>query len=724
MIPTAPIIEGNLDCGYYETDENNNEVWHWVEELGCFDYDDEWNWYDLYGAFNEEDIWIWNSDLGTYDENEDLWTWSNIYGSYDENDAWHFYGYEQIFGNKYRVNPPPIVEGNTDCGYYETDENNNDAWHWVEELGSLYQYDDYEDWQWYEHLGGYFKGYWVWNSDMGEYDANNIWIWNSKYGEYDENDVWHFNAVTENDEPTGEDPTVNWHDFLGGYDPLGHWIWDSSFGFYDANGNWHWYDYYEDYGETGYFDPNNHWVWDSEDYGYYDEYGVWHFYTDDELEEIYQASLGSKLYFAYRLYDYCNKYGKVNAKDISDFKIEIFDEDLNRMKTWYSSYTEQGRPYGHFIGHENSTDYSWYYNGWRTVYTGEDNCWTAYRRDHKSSRLLAVNVDIEDPAKYIEERLSKIEVIVFYQGPVEAITDTDDEATKKIKTDKMDMSVLKEYHPKIDIPNVTDSGLLFDPEQIQYTLGQIGVKVIFVPVQLKKDMENIGETLGYGYDQYIVNYENLSKNEQIFKVVFEDGEANVIAQFVKNGDDNENKANANERYFVLLRDFCGKNSTNKLLSDYDVWKKDTHLAITYPNNFGTITGFYPTNEDGTLKRRNNYYADEYKLDGGPITIIINANKIDDSIKTKTNKINRFSETISHELGHAIGAELTGKNGEKIIHCEKSKDCVMYKYINKTDNPIVKNRNCWNCKNFNEHKLNMYKTLIPDADLWESFDKIK
>jgi len=116
------------------------------------------------------------------------------------------------------------------------------------------------------------------------------------------------------------------------------------------------------------------------------------------LEAIYQASLGSKLYFAYQIYDYCNKYGKVNAEDIRDFKIEIFDADLKRMKTITSSYTEQGQPYGHFVGHENSTDDSFYYRLWRTVYTGEDNCWKAYRRDHKSSRMLAINERWSGPA--------------------------------------------------------------------------------------------------------------------------------------------------------------------------------------------------------------------------------------------------------------------------------------------------------------------------------------
>ena len=31
------------------------------------------------------------------------------------------------------------------------------------------------------------------------------------------------------------------------------------------------------------------------------------------------------------------------------------------------------------------------FSSWRTVYTGKDNCWKEYRRDHQSSQMLAIN---------------------------------------------------------------------------------------------------------------------------------------------------------------------------------------------------------------------------------------------------------------------------------------------------------------------------------------------
>jgi len=427
-LPTPPIVEGNLDCGYYETvvelDENEEEiasydVWHWVEELGYFeepyyceeeDGDEEeleWVWYSAFGHYDAEYEWVWNNDLGEYDE-FDTWTWNSYYGYYDEFEAWHFYAQQEIFDNAYMYNQPPIVEGNIDCGEYDE----NEIWVWDENLG--YVDEEYDEWVWYGHIGGFINGQWVFKNDMGEYDEFDTWTWDSKYGEYDENDVWSFYPPpAEDPEPPtggGNEPEPEWYDGLGAFDNNGGWQWNPLSGFYDSNGKFVFYDdyYYNNY--LGNYDSNGNWIWNVE-WGYHDENGAWHFYSYEILELKYEESeeekirnSWQKLAFAYMLYDYCNKYGKLNAKAITDFKVEILNRRLHCVKSFDLQGTEHGVQYptngGHYLADEVNTLIKSYHNGWRTVYTGQDNCWTAYRRDHKPSRMLAVNRSITQAWTY------------------------------------------------------------------------------------------------------------------------------------------------------------------------------------------------------------------------------------------------------------------------------------------------------------------------------------
>ena len=305
-------------------------------------------------------------------------------------------------------NPPPIIEGNLDCGYYDEYDN----WVWDENLGYI---ENDENWYWFSDFGCYYNDEWTWNNDLGFYNGNDEWVWNTFYGYYDSLGGWNFYDQYDfflNELKTNQPPITEGNLDCGYYDEYDNWIWDENLGSYlEVNGNYKWiwnpqFGYYvdEDYdiwvwhNYLGEYDENNQWVW-SDYFGYYDSLNEWHFYSmNGFVDTNSELLIGSKLFYAYKVYDYCNKNDKLNKKSIPELNINILDNNFDVVKTTNLSDITPGVSYPegenvneHFIADESDLD-SDYYDGWRSIYTGTDDCWTAYRRDHKISNTLAVNI--------------------------------------------------------------------------------------------------------------------------------------------------------------------------------------------------------------------------------------------------------------------------------------------------------------------------------------------
>jgi len=100
---------------------------------------------------------------------------------------------------------------------------------------------------------------------------------------------------------------------------------------------------------------------------------------------------GSKLYFAYNeLADLARQNSYPNEKDptIYNFKIDILDEKFHKQK----AVSLDPDNHTHQIAMEKNNESKSYFSYWRTVYTGQDECWMAYRRDHSESLMLAANI--------------------------------------------------------------------------------------------------------------------------------------------------------------------------------------------------------------------------------------------------------------------------------------------------------------------------------------------
>jgi len=101
---------------------------------------------------------------------------------------------------------------------------------------------------------------------------------------------------------------------------------------------------------------------------------------------------GSTLNYRYVLQDIANDditgYYP-NAMDPSELQVLTIDSNLNEVSTNDLEEYIDGQLRGGVA--ISSTELSSYFDNWRTVYIGQDNCWRADRRDHISSRMLAVN---------------------------------------------------------------------------------------------------------------------------------------------------------------------------------------------------------------------------------------------------------------------------------------------------------------------------------------------
>jgi|GEM_PF-5321593 len=150
-------------------------------------------------------------------------------------------------------------------------------------------------------------------------------------------------------------------------------------------------------------------------------------FDDDEERSDDPDAEGSKLLYAYQVHDYAYEQNFPNYEGISGYNVIIVDNDLDVV-------TSQSRPadptlipagyhpgsgaeYHHYAGHENSTEGLFYYNDWRTVYTGQDNCWASYKRNHEPSRILSVNVKINGIPDFIYYTKKLYELVnEYYTG--------------------------------------------------------------------------------------------------------------------------------------------------------------------------------------------------------------------------------------------------------------------------------------------------------------------
>ncbi len=124
--------------------------------------------------------------------------------------------------------------------------------------------------------------------------------------------------------------------------------------------------------------------------------------TDNEDES------GSTLNYTYVLHDIANEDTTgyyPNLKDPSQVQMVVIDINLEEQNTIDLNMQLDGQTRGG-IG-TTSSEGSSVFVCWRTVYIGQDNCWKADRRDHESSRLLAVNKEfgekIDLPVPYIAQ---------------------------------------------------------------------------------------------------------------------------------------------------------------------------------------------------------------------------------------------------------------------------------------------------------------------------------
>ncbi|MHB9129907.1 MAG: hypothetical protein ACYDBB_02305 [Armatimonadota bacterium] len=102
---------------------------------------------------------------------------------------------------------------------------------------------------------------------------------------------------------------------------------------------------------------------------------------------------GSTLSYTYVAHDIANEDTTgyyPNAQNPSSLQVVVMDNVLEEQGTINLNAQIDGQTRGGVAA--TSSESAQYFEWWRTMYVGQDNCWIADRRDHVSSRMLAINI--------------------------------------------------------------------------------------------------------------------------------------------------------------------------------------------------------------------------------------------------------------------------------------------------------------------------------------------
>ena len=286
-------------------------------------------------------------------------------------------------------------------------------------------------------------------------------------------------------------------------------------------------------------------------------------------------------------------------------ELERYKNDLFGPLIQYPADSE------HFIADE-SDYHEAYYASWRTVYTGQDNCWVAYKRNHKPSRMLAVN-------ESSESILKKLKIVVFYENV--------DSKRKVIQK---------------------DGNLHFNTDQVQapYTLFGLN-KFIWIGQELK-----VGS-------QVLMNY----TKPYIKDGTAEYGNAPYRYFILLRGYDDEiqEEKTLSEYNVAGWSGFTGGNGINGFAVENKTEKNGK--TVSNPFIYYLVTRMFIDNIHKEV--------DKHKSDNNP-----NTNKKKTTSQIYNEKINAVSYTIAHEFGHQFGIDISNNTSNGGHCSNENYECLM------------------------------------------------